>query len=466
MVEHELGMPVEPDRLREVIAATPNVKAVGVVHAETSTGTLTSLPEISRIAHDAGALLVVDAVTSLGGVELQVDEWGIDVCYSCTQKCVGAPPGLAPLTLSPRAVDVMQSRTSKVQSFYLDLSELTSYWDRRAYHHTAPISMIYALREALRIIGEEGIESRWERHSRNAGALHAGLEAMGLTIVADEAVRLPSITAIRSPEGIDEAAVRRYLLGQYDIEVSGGLGALAGKAWRIGLMGQNSTASNVLTFLGAFEDALSQQGYESQAGAGVAAAQRNLRGRRLGLHRLHRQDRPAEIDSAPIMGSDAERLPRRWRSLRQRLPKQNRGFAVHPRAFRPVRVLQIHPRHRRLHDAHPCVSCGVLPLARGEVPGVRRVAPYLDAMHPRLGLGVVRRDRVDEDELAPGAEHARNLPQPCLHVDEVMRRGSARDQVDAPVAIGKGLSGCQHHLRLRCAAPPPVAFGLAPASPA
>ena len=277
-VEHELGMPVEPERLREVIAATPNVKAVGVVHAETSTGTLTSLSEISRIAHDAGALLVVDAVTSLGGVELQVDEWGIDVCYSCTQKCVGAPPGLAPLTLSPRAVDVMQSRTSKVQSFYLDLSELTSYWDRRAYHHTAPISMIYALREALRIIGEEGIESRWERHSRNAGALHAGLEAMGLTIVADEAVRLPSITAIRSPEGIDEAAVRRYLLGQYDIEVSGGLGALAGKAWRIGLMGQNSTASNVLTFLGAFEDALSQQGYELQAGAGVAAAQRNLRG--------------------------------------------------------------------------------------------------------------------------------------------------------------------------------------------
>ena len=277
-VEHELGMPVEPERLREVIAATPNVKAVGVVHAETSTGTLTSLSEISRIAHDAGALLVVDAVTSLGGVELQVDEWGIDVCYSCTQKCVGAPPGLAPLTLSPRAVDVMESRTSKVQSFYLDLSELASYWDRRAYHHTAPISMIYALREALRIIGEEGIESRWERHSRNAGALHAGLEAMGLTIVADEAVRLPSITAIRSPEGIDEAAVRRYLLGQYDIEVSGGLGALAGKAWRIGLMGQNSTASNVLTFLGAFEDALSQQGYESQAGAGVAAAQRNLRG--------------------------------------------------------------------------------------------------------------------------------------------------------------------------------------------
>ena len=278
MVEHELGMPVEPERLREVIAATPNVKVVGVVHAETSTGTLTSLSEISRIAHDAGALLVVDAVTSLGGVELQVDEWGIDVCYSCTQKCVGAPPGLAPLTLSPRAMDVMESRTSKVQSFYLDLSELTSYWDRRAYHHTAPISMIYALREALRIIGEEGIESRWERHSRNAGALHTGLEAMGLTIVADEAVRLPSITAIRSPEGIDEAAVRRYLLGQYDIEVSGGLGALAGKAWRIGLMGQNSTASNVLTFLGAFEDALSQQGYESQAGAGVAAAQRNLRG--------------------------------------------------------------------------------------------------------------------------------------------------------------------------------------------
>ncbi len=277
-VEHEFGKPVDPARVREALAGLSNVKAVGVVHAETSTGVLTPLKEIADAAHEAGALLVVDAVTSLGGVELRTDEWGVDVCYSCTQKCVGAPPGLAPLTMSPRAMEVVQARSTKVRSFYLDLTELGSYWDRRAYHHTAPISMIYALREALRLIVEEGLEARWERHLRSAAALRAGAAAMGLSVVADVDVSLPSITAVVAPEGVNEAQARKHLLEVHGVELSGGLGPLAGKVWRIGLMGHNSTAPNVLTVLGALEDAMAQQGYETQAGAGVAAAQRSLRG--------------------------------------------------------------------------------------------------------------------------------------------------------------------------------------------
>lgn len=277
-VPHETGKPADPDRVRDAVLKAGNVKAVGVVHAETSTGAGSPLKDIADVAHEAGALLVVDAVTSLGGVELRIDEWGVDVCYSCTQKCVGAPPGLAPLTLSPRAVDALRSRKSKVRSFYLDLTELSSYWDRRAYHHTAPISMIFALREALRLIDEEGIEARWERHERNAVALRAGLAAMGLSVVADADARLPSLTAILSPDGVDEAQARRLLLDRHGVEVSGGLGPLAGKAWRVGLMGHNSAMANVLTFLGALEDALADQGYETQAGAGVAAAQRSRLG--------------------------------------------------------------------------------------------------------------------------------------------------------------------------------------------
>ncbi len=277
-VEHEMGKAVDAERVREALRGAGKVKAVGVVHAETSTGAATSIKEIADVAHEAGALLVVDAVTSLGGVELHVDEWGVDVCYSCTQKCIGAPPGLAPLTLSPRAIETLQNRTTKVRSFYLDLTELTSYWDRRAYHHTAPISMIYALREALRLIAEEGVEARWDRHTRNGESLRAGLHAMGLSVVADPEVQLPSLTAVHAPEEIDEAQARRYLLDRHNIELSGGLGALAGKAWRIGLMGHNSTGPNVLTVLGALEEAIGEQGYETQAGAGVAAAQRVLRG--------------------------------------------------------------------------------------------------------------------------------------------------------------------------------------------
>ena len=277
-VEHEFGKPVDPARVRETLAGLSSVKAVGMVHAETSTGVESPVKEVADAAHEAGALLVVDAVTSLGGVDLRVDDWGVDVCYSCTQKCVGAPPGLAPLTMSPRAMEVVQGRSSKVRSFYLDLTELGSYWDRRAYHHTAPISMIYALREALRLIVEEGLEQRFARHRRSAAALRAGVGAMGLDVVAGEDIGLPSITAVAAPEGVNEAEARKHMLEAHGVEVSGGLGPLAGKVWRIGLMGHNSTGSNVLTTLGALEDAMARQGYETQAGAGVAAAQRALRG--------------------------------------------------------------------------------------------------------------------------------------------------------------------------------------------
>lgn len=279
-IEHKPGEPVDPAAIKAEIGKHQNVKGVAVVHAETSTGVLTPIKDIAKIAHDAGALLVVDAVTSLGGVALRVDDWDIDVCYSGTQKCLGAPPGLAPITFSERALDVMTNRKTKVQSFYLDMTQLRDYWQQRVYHHTAPISMIYSLREALRLVLDEGLENRWRRHADNASVLIAGVEAMGLRVVANKDYRLPSLTAIYSPDGIPEVNVRKYLLEHFNIEVSGGLASLetlAGKIWRVGLMGHNSTAQNVLYFLACLESALVAQEYEVAAGAGVAAAQRRLR---------------------------------------------------------------------------------------------------------------------------------------------------------------------------------------------
>lgn len=276
-VGHEMGEPVDALAIKDELAKHDKVKAVAVVHAETSSGVVTPVAEIASVVHEAGALFIVDAVTSLGGVELRVDDWDIDVCYSGTQKCVGAPPGLAPITFGERALQAMRERKGKVQSFYLDVTMLQDYWQQRVYHHTAPISMIYALREALRILHEEGLEARWARHSQAAAALRSGVEAMGLSVVANSSFRVPSLTAIRAPEGIAEIDVRRYLLQRHNIEVSGGLSALAGKVWRVGLMGHNATNSNVLTFLSALEEGLSEQGFEMAAGAGVAAAQRTIR---------------------------------------------------------------------------------------------------------------------------------------------------------------------------------------------
>ena len=276
------GKPVGPDlsALEEELGKHPRVKAVGVIHGETSTGTLSPLREISELAHRYGALFIADAVTSLGGEDVAVDGWDVDVCYGTTQKCLGAPPGLAPITLGPRAVEVLRSRKTKVQSFYLDLANLESYWfEKRVYHHTAPISMVYALREALRMAMEEGVEARVQRHARNAAALRAGLEALGLGLFADKDHRLNPLTTVMVPEGINEVQVRRKLLTDYGVEIGGGLGEIAGRVWRVGLMGESSRESTVLVFLSALERILLDLGFEVAPGAGVAGAQRALSGR-------------------------------------------------------------------------------------------------------------------------------------------------------------------------------------------
>jgi alanine-glyoxylate transaminase/serine-glyoxylate transaminase/serine-pyruvate transaminase len=268
------GKPVLPEIVEHALSAQGHVKAVGIVHAETSTGVLSPLPEIAQVVHHHDALLIVDAVTSLGGVELCMDEWELDVCYSASQKCLGAPPGLAPISLGPRAVDVVTHRNSLVQSLYLDLATLEDYWsERRRYHHTAPILMLYALREALRLLMEEGVQQRWQRHAHTAAGLRAGLEALELELFADPAYRLDPLTTIVVPDKVDAAQVQRQLYQEYNIEIGGGLGDLQGKIWRIGLMGDSCKASNVLLVLAALERSLAQQGYAAAQGGGVAAAQ-------------------------------------------------------------------------------------------------------------------------------------------------------------------------------------------------
>jgi len=279
MVDTPWGKPVDPDDLAKELAKHTKVKAVGVVHAETSTGVLTPLPEIVDLAHNHDALVIVDAVTSLGGHEVRVDDWGLDVCYSATQKCLGAPPGLAPISLGPRAMEVINNRKTKVESFYFSLQNLENYWsERRAYHHTAPISMTYALREALCMMMEEGLENRLQRHARVAAALRAGLEAMGIGLWADPDYRLDPLTTAVVPDGIDDGAVRGKLLNDYNIEIGGGLGELRGRVWRIGLMGDSAREINVFALLSALEMILSGQGYEVAYGASLAAAQKAISG--------------------------------------------------------------------------------------------------------------------------------------------------------------------------------------------
>ena len=277
VVDSPWGQPVDPASLADTLDRLPRVKAVGVVHGETSTGILNDLLEIIDLAHRKGALVIVDAVTSLGGHEMRMDEWDIDVCYSGSQKCLGAPPGLAPISFGPRAMDVVNSRESRVQSFYFSVRELETYWSgTRAYHHTAPISMNYSLREALRMVMEEGIEDRIRRHARVASVLWAGLEALGIGVLADPDHRLHPLTAAVIPEGVDDATVRRSLLEDHNIEIGGGLGDLRGKVWRIGLMGESAREQNVFALLSALEVVLSRQGYEVAHGASMAAAQRAL----------------------------------------------------------------------------------------------------------------------------------------------------------------------------------------------
>ncbi|HAI85454.1 MAG TPA: alanine--glyoxylate aminotransferase [Firmicutes bacterium] len=272
VIEGEWGRIIEPDAVEKSLRARP-AKVVAIVHAETSTGVLQPLEPVAEIAHRYGAMLVVDAVTSLGGAPVRVDETGIDVCYSGTQKCLSCPPGLAPITVGSRGAQKLAARKSKVQSWYLDLTMLHSYWGKeRFYHHTAPVNMIYALYESLRIIHEEGLEQRYERHALHSRALGAGIEAMGLRLFAQGGYRAPMLVSIAIPEGVDDAAVRRYLLSNYRLEIGGGLGPLKGRIWRVGLMGHSCNRENVALFLTGLESALAAQGLQVEPGAGIAAA--------------------------------------------------------------------------------------------------------------------------------------------------------------------------------------------------
>ena len=252
------------------LATLHTPKLVALVHAETSTGAWQPLEEIRPSCASTAALLVIDTVTSLGGCPVRIDEWRIDAAYSGTQKCLSCPPGLSPVTFGARAVETLRRRKSKVQSWYLDLTMIERYWgDERVYHHTAPISMNYALYEALRIVEEEGLEARWARHQRNHLALKAGLAAMGLQIASQEGHQLWTLNSVQIPEGVDDAAVRRVLLDEFAIEIGGGLGPLKGKTWRIGLMGESSTEANVLLVLSTLERVLPRFGQRIEAGAGV-----------------------------------------------------------------------------------------------------------------------------------------------------------------------------------------------------
>jgi len=256
----------------EIATAVKRIKpkVIGIVHAETSTGAQQPMEELGKIAHDNGALLLMDCVTSLAGIPVKLDDWGVDAAYSGTQKCLSCPPGLSPVSFSPRALDAIKARKTKVQSWYLDMSMVERYWgDERFYHHTAPITMNYALRESLRLVCEEGLEARWARHLKNHRALKAGLAALGIEYLAAEGHQLPQLNAVKIPAGVEDLAVRKKLLSDFGIEIGGGLGDFKGKAWRIGLMGHTSRPENVLLFLAALEQCL---GKAVKGGAGVAAA--------------------------------------------------------------------------------------------------------------------------------------------------------------------------------------------------
>jgi alanine-glyoxylate transaminase/serine-glyoxylate transaminase/serine-pyruvate transaminase len=256
-IEVPWGQIFPDEMIAEAVERFPKAKALGIVHAETSTGAHQPIEGVSKIVHDAGMLLIVDAVTSLAGHPVKVDEWRIDAIYSGTQKCLSCPPGLSPVSFSPAALEAMERRTTKVQSWYFDVSMLKAYYSgsgKRAYHHTAPVNMIYALREAMAIVLEEGLENRFERHRQMHLRLRAGLEAMGIRYVPERS--LHTLNCIHIPDGVDDAAVRTHLLEEYSLEIGSGLGPFAGKAWRIGLMGHAATQANVDLVLAALKDAM------------------------------------------------------------------------------------------------------------------------------------------------------------------------------------------------------------------
>ncbi|MEN8175099.1 MAG: alanine--glyoxylate aminotransferase family protein [Pseudomonadota bacterium] len=279
VVDDPWGRAVDPGKLEETLRVHPDANLVAFVHAETSTGAQSDAATLARIARENGCLVVADTVTSLAGTPLKVDEWGLDAVYSGTQKCLSCVPGLSPVTFSDRALEKIRNRKTKVQSWFLDLNLIMGYWgtnQKRSYHHTAPVNALYALHEALVMVKEEGLENAWARHQRNHLALKAGLEALGLSFVVPEDERLPQLNSVSLPEGVDDAMVRGRLLNDFNLEIGAGLGDLAGKVWRIGLMGYASNRENVLLCVSALETILAELGVSVDRGVGTHAAMRAL----------------------------------------------------------------------------------------------------------------------------------------------------------------------------------------------
>jgi alanine-glyoxylate transaminase / serine-glyoxylate transaminase / serine-pyruvate transaminase len=278
VVEDEWGAPVSVDKLAAALTANPDATIVASVQAETSTGAHSDPGPLVTLAHEHDCMAIVDTVTAVGGCPVKVDEWGIDVTYAGSQKCLSCPPGLAPVSFGERALERVRARTTRCQSWFMDLNLLLGYWSSatRTYHHTAPVNALYGLHEALLMLREEGLESAWARHQRNHQALVGGFEAMGLSLFVAEHYRLPQLNMVVVPEGIDEAAVRRRLLSEFDLEVGAGLGSLAGKVWRVGLMGYASREANVIKCLDAFEHVLSDMGIPTPKGAAERAARKVL----------------------------------------------------------------------------------------------------------------------------------------------------------------------------------------------
>lgn len=275
MVQDDWGKPVDPNKLEEALKANPEASVVAFVHAETSTGAISDVEALVKIAHDHDCLTIVDAVTSVAGSELRVDDWNIDAIYSGTQKCLSCTPGISPVSFSEAAIEKIQNRKTTVQSWFMDLNLVMGYWGegaQRSYHHTAPVNALYGFHESLVILHEEGLENSWARHAANHQALKAGIEAMGLGFFVDEEYRLPQLNAVTLPDGIDEAKVRSELLNRYNLEIGSGLGPMAGKIWRIGLMGHASSQQNVLTCLGALDAVLTDMNAKIDSGKAVSAA--------------------------------------------------------------------------------------------------------------------------------------------------------------------------------------------------
>lgn len=275
LIEDEWGKPVDVAKVAAAFAANNDVKALAFVHAETSTGVRSDAQALCQLAHEHGALAIVDAVTSVGGIEVDVDGWGIDAIYTGTQKCLSCPPGISPVSFSERALESVRARKTPVPSWFLDKNLVMGYWSgdgKRAYHHTAPVNSLYALHEALVMIEEEGLENSWQRHQKYHNALSKGLVAMGMNMLVDEEYRLPQLNSVVIPEGVDDAAVRSALLNDYNLEIGAGLGALAGKVWRIGLMGAACNQRNVMLCLAALENTLVKMGAPINVGVAAQAA--------------------------------------------------------------------------------------------------------------------------------------------------------------------------------------------------